>query len=295
MPNQNNNQSSNLNNQTDDSKPVVSFPVVEDTLPPMPASPDASLGAPDIANPSPADTNSGSAAPNNDLITPQVIGTIPPPAKKFVGGKIIATILGLFLLVGGVGAGVFLTGQNQNISEKAANENYRDELKCCSNTNNGDCKHCLVQNNGTCTGGPIHCNDSGFTRDDNPNDYDCSPVVEGCGDDGGGEPGLGQSCTEPIHAYNRNWERLSSVWLAKLHEGSEIKFAIPSTLTIQRNGGSVTVNLDGARFTINGDRKPMVTTKSPSGDFYIDYTIPAGVTQFNITVELRYGTVWITG
>jgi uncharacterized protein HemX len=42
------------------------------------------------------------------------------PKKKFGTGKIIATILGLFLLIGGIGGGVLLTQQNQNVSEKAA-------------------------------------------------------------------------------------------------------------------------------------------------------------------------------
>jgi hypothetical protein len=37
--------------------------------------------------------------------------------KKFAGGKVIA--LGLFLLVGGLGAGIMLVGQNQNIQEQA--------------------------------------------------------------------------------------------------------------------------------------------------------------------------------
>lgn len=60
----------------------------------------------------------GSAAPNDDLIMPAIVTTT-TQKKKFAGGKIIATILGLFLLVGGIGAGVYLVGQNQDIREKA--------------------------------------------------------------------------------------------------------------------------------------------------------------------------------
>lgn len=47
-------------------------------------------------------------------------------------GKIIATILGLFLLVGGVGAGLFLVDQNQDIREKAAGEDPCGSGLACS-------------------------------------------------------------------------------------------------------------------------------------------------------------------
>lgn len=40
--------------------------------------------------------------------------------QKSGGGKLIATILGIFLLVGAVAAGVLLVQQNQNVQEKAA-------------------------------------------------------------------------------------------------------------------------------------------------------------------------------
>lgn len=60
------------------------------------------------------DANSGTNAPFPDL--PITTGS---PKKKFGGGKIIATILGIFLLVGGIAGGVILIQQNQNISEKA--------------------------------------------------------------------------------------------------------------------------------------------------------------------------------
>lgn len=111
MPKDNNNQSSITNTQTvvpttttDDMPPVV----MEDTAPPMLTNSDHSTN-----------TSTGSAAPSNDVVMPSVvIGTT--PKKKFAGGRVIATILGLFLLVGGIGAGIVLVNQNQNIAEKAA-------------------------------------------------------------------------------------------------------------------------------------------------------------------------------
>ena len=75
---------------------------VEDVVPPMPQ-----VGLPkteEVKQESPTveakseDTTSGSAAPSDDIQTPPVVmGTT--PKKKFGNGKVIATILGLFLLV----------------------------------------------------------------------------------------------------------------------------------------------------------------------------------------------------
>jgi hypothetical protein len=46
------------------------------------------------------------------------------PKKKFGGKRIIATILGIFLLVGGVGAGIVLTQQQQLFQQKAEGTTY---------------------------------------------------------------------------------------------------------------------------------------------------------------------------
>jgi hypothetical protein len=59
------------------------------------------------------DNSSGSGATPN---LPPIIAT---PKKKFGGGKMIATILGVLLLVGGIGAGIILTQQPQLFQQKA--------------------------------------------------------------------------------------------------------------------------------------------------------------------------------
>ncbi len=89
--------------------------VEPDALPPMPSSNVNN----DVVNSSPV--TSSTAAPIGDVILPSMppVVTSSTPNKKYAGGKVIATILGLFLLVGGVGAGVYLTSQNQDIREKA--------------------------------------------------------------------------------------------------------------------------------------------------------------------------------
>lgn len=49
-----------------------------------------------------------------------ISSVISSPKKKFGTGKIIATILSLFLLIGGVGAGIALTQQQQLFNQKAS-------------------------------------------------------------------------------------------------------------------------------------------------------------------------------
>lgn len=68
--------------------------------------------APPVPN-QPADSSSSATPPES----PTVISS--KPKKKFGGGKIIATILGVLLLVGGVGAGYILTQQPQIFQGKA--------------------------------------------------------------------------------------------------------------------------------------------------------------------------------
>ncbi len=78
------------------------------------------------------DTNEPEPAPP---ITPPIISST--PKKKFGGGKIIATILGLFLLIGGIAGGVLLTQQNQNLSEKASTDYHIACDQCLSHAQNG--------------------------------------------------------------------------------------------------------------------------------------------------------------
>jgi hypothetical protein len=65
----------------------------------------------------PEEPSQGSAAPSGDIVSPIIDGA---PKKKSAGKKMIATILGLLILVGGLGAGVILVKQQQDIRERAA-------------------------------------------------------------------------------------------------------------------------------------------------------------------------------
>ena len=113
MPNQD---PSNQNNQANSPDPGVSFTTQTD-LPPMPA---------DFQN---VQKDSGSASPP----TPNINNIISSPKKKFGTGKIIATILGILVLVGGLGAGTYLIGQKQLFQQKAAGTSNTG--KTTNNTN----------------------------------------------------------------------------------------------------------------------------------------------------------------
>ena len=123
MPKDNNQTPITPTTNSDDQSPVF----MEETLPPMPQEAPITQDMAPVENKqdtkpneTPVETpivDSGSAAPQDDAIMPPTVTS--KNKKKFAGGKVIATILGLFLLIGGIGAGVLLVKQNQNINEKA--------------------------------------------------------------------------------------------------------------------------------------------------------------------------------
>lgn len=124
-------------NQSDPNQPKptgINPPVIDTDLPPLPPDFQNTQSPPEPAPPAkepasaPAATptatsatpsgETGSAAPA-DTILQTFSPTITTPKKKFAGGRIIATILGVLLLIGGVGAGYMLTQQKQLFQQKA--------------------------------------------------------------------------------------------------------------------------------------------------------------------------------
>lgn len=77
---------------------------------------------PPLNDSGPIETQVMANAPMTDDSPPVGIppAFVPPPKRKMSGGKIVGAILGLLLLVGGIGAGVLLVQQQQDIREKAA-------------------------------------------------------------------------------------------------------------------------------------------------------------------------------
>lgn len=146
MPNQN--QPDPNQNQEQDSLGSVPFSPQAD-LPPLPPE-FQNLGAnpTPVATPTPPVTPIETAPVAPMAVPPADSGSAapPPPAfsditsspkKKFGTGKIIATILGIFVLVGGVAAATLLTGQKQLFQQKAA-------ISCT--TIGGQCKTNCAEN-----------------------------------------------------------------------------------------------------------------------------------------------------
>lgn len=248
---------------TDNTKqPVTTPPIIfsEDTLPPLPQ---------DILNPSPV-TTTGSAAPANDVVMdtvmPAVITT--PPSKKYAGGKIIATILGLFLLVGGVGAGVYLTGQNQNIAEKA---NGEDCSKYGSPKARQACRSGYMEigskKQGTFTRCQLLKSQGGV------GEYESECVKD--------KPStmIATASCQSTKAYSSTWTLLTASQLSTLKTGDIVNFCVSGTAS----SGTFTK----AMFTINGVLQSETTMQRPSNtDFCQQYTIPAGTTTFNVVGDI---------
>jgi len=98
------------------------------------------------------------AANTLPLDIPPIIASSQTPKKG--KGKIIATILGILLLIGAVGAGVILVGQQQDIREKAAGGNLckaeegscvPDNYTCSEGSAKMDCPSGKKCGFGTCT------------------------------------------------------------------------------------------------------------------------------------------------
>lgn len=90
-----------------------------------------------------------------------------------------------------------------------------------------------------------------------------------------------------VKAFDENWNPLTAQALQNYGAGDVVKFTIGG-LT---NRGT----FDAARFTINGELMDAVTDKRPGTDeFYYEYTIPVGVTNFTVTAELMHSDAgWI--
>jgi len=85
-----------------------------------------------------------------------------------------------------------------------------------------------------------------------------------------------------IKAYDTTWGELTSSQLSNLHPGDTVYFAVAG------NGPGV---FDKARFSINGGAWQETTTqRGETREFYISYTIPEGVRDFEIKGEIHHQT-----
>lgn len=247
---------------------------------------------------------------SNPIDIPPIITESKIPKKG--RGKIIATILGVLLLVGAVGAGVVLVGQKQLFEQKAAQCdpaecNSPGEYICQNGTmccTGGGCPSWVCEQQTGCTwnGANNTCDGTECTQP-SPNDT--------CGYCLGATPTTPPGATStptPTHtptptatptgsptptptvpacsavkAYDTNWNLLTEVQLSALSAGDIVRFTVSGTPADQ---------IDKARFTINGVLGPEVTTKKPGTDeYYIEYTIPPLVTSFTVTAQIHHLTL----
>lgn len=83
-----------------------------------------------------------------------------------------------------------------------------------------------------------------------------------------------------VGSYDTNWNPLTVAELSALKPGDKVRFTVTGTTS----AGA----FDQARFTINGAQQTPVTGKRPnSADFFEEYTIPAGVTNFTVTAQIH--------
>lgn len=300
---------------------------------------------------SPVNESLGSAAPSD--LPPMVAS----PKKKFGGKRIIATILGIFLLVGGVGTGVYLVNQQQNANSKAATyyvdgkpvadrEAYdsamrqkasNDETnssdytkkqdaaaqqktqtasnecggfgqKACQVTKSTTTDNCTFVENGaiTCTtkegvkydpnnpGSEINsgfpaisdatagCGSGNYHQGPNGNYY-CGQSSSSSDKSGAIVPTPVPTFCQDVKAYDSAWTLLTSSNLSMLKSGDSVNFCVAGTT----NTGA----FDKAKFTINTVEQTETTSKRPdSNDYCQSYTIPTGVTTFNVTAQIHHST-----
>lgn len=172
--------------------PLQDTPNVDQSIPPM--EPSISTPSPPPAPPAGQDQPTDTPLPATDSTEPppppiieeqEEGGTDIPPVittgekpKGKVGKKVIATILGILLLVGGVGAGVILVQRQQDIREKATL--FAD---CERDT---DCGSYYVCRDGNCVmPGEPTCEGEGGVCINTPNCFNIGRVLvnrgSGCG------------------------------------------------------------------------------------------------------------------
>lgn len=165
MPDQNN-QNPDQSQQQNGLGTVPMAP--QSDIPPLPTDFSSAPATPPVATtPEPLITTTpvtgeepGSAAPP----APAFSDITAPPKKKFGGGKIIATILGIFVLVGGVAAAVLTINQKQLFQQKAACL-IEPGYSCATNADCKSTEYCYKP----ATGCPV-CKPQGCT----PNSKYCS-------------------------------------------------------------------------------------------------------------------------
>lgn len=270
--------------------------------------------APNSLTPPPSDKDN----PNLEAII-----TSPHTPQKYGGKKIIATIFGVLILIGGVAAGVFLVQRQQEIAERAASGRECSHSPDCilldepgnsgsyttpreisyifitakefhkyepGETNDG-CYQVKISGRSVSwnrVGGGPNCKDISnvqiwMRQEERPSPTPEEEPTQPPQQTPTHTPSISASCNQ-IKVYDTNWNQLTSDQLKQLKPGDRVRFTVSGTAS---EG-----TFDMAQFTINGVERDLVTHKKPqTEEFYDEYIIPSGNTEFSVSAKIHHSVL----
>lgn len=260
-----------------------------------------------------------SADPMDTFQQPQTDVVVSPHTpKKYGGSKVIATIFGVIILIGGITAGVILVQRQQQISERAASGKECQQASDCilldepGNSGSFSAPEEIVKV--AITARDVFTFQPGLSEDG------CYRVkIEGrdlawqrygsgseCKDVSNVQVWIGQATATPtegqtetptsppisespkitaecgdVKAYDLNWNLLSQTVLNNSDPGTKVRFTVSGTT----NSGS----FDKAKFSVNSVSLGETTLKKPgTNEFYIEYTLATDVTDFTVSAQIHH-------
>lgn len=222
----------------------------------------------------------------------------PTPSSNGNKNKVLA-VFTVILMLFGLGTGVFLVGRQQFTQPYAWDCTYYNFIldsdgtvrATNSSSRNEPSQEARVYINGTLVqtfNVPAIAAGEGATLGvvSVPRDESYTWAIEGSkdcqnsGSQGATSGKLVAQCNS-VSAYSEDWVLLTPTELSQLSVGDTVYFTI--------DGSANRGFFQKARFSINGAPAVEVTTRRPGGnDFYIEYTIPAGIKDFSVTAEMMH-------
>jgi hypothetical protein len=228
-------------------------------------------------------------------------------AKRSVTGKIIATVLGVLLLIGGVAAGVYLVQQQQQFRQKASTDDLCEQEPNCFVINNpgnsGSYPVSGIVFNVSLTSDQVHSFDPTVQEDgcyrvqieDGHINWEristaseCAEIVSiqvwTLGDlNNNQQPSTNAMC-QNIIIYDEDWNQLDASELSDLSPGETIRFAVKGST----NQGSI----DMAKFIVNEvEHEPTTNVRAETGEFYEEYVLPDGVNRVSVKAQLHHSSL----
>src|SRR3972149_6211544 len=302
------------------------------------ATADASLTTPNSANTNGEDSvvseDKKDGGQNIPLASgePESVVTSPHTPKKYGGKKIIATIFGVLLLIGGVAAGVILVQRQQEISERAASGKECSQSPNCilldEPGNSGSfiapraivavlitAKDVFAYQPGDTNDGCYHVVIDGTYLSWNrvgtgPDCKDVSNVQVKMVEGGQITPTLAPTPTEtpppgetptpkptspPVKSARcLNVKAYDANW--NVLSSDDLKNLSPgNTVRFAVAGEATSGSFDKARFSLNNSSLGETSNKKPgTQEFYVEYEIPENVTDFQVKGEVHHSELgWI--